>query len=124
MTPMTMLAGVDRGGGDERLVHVLQLGTHRSAHAQSEAVVVGVAQDERLLRQMRRVFGDHLGIHHESARGDDHRVGPDYALFARLLPRHACDRAVGVDDELTCTGLVPDLDAEFAEAFDEQVDDE
>ena len=112
---------VDRGG-DERLVHVLGGTTGRHAQSDAETVVVGVAEYERLLGQFGGVLGDHLGVHHETARGDHHRFGPNRAGVGEVLPRHTDHLAVVVDHQVRGTGLVADLHAEFVGPLEQQID--
>ena len=86
-----------------------------------EAVVVGVAQDvgfhhavvfgAPLLPQCRGVLGDHFGVHRESARGDDDRLGLDRAGLGEVLPADS-DHAAVVDDQIGRPGLVADLHAQ------------
>jgi len=68
------------------------------------------------------VLGDHLGVHRETARGDEDRFGPDGAGLDEPLPAHP-DHGTFVDDQVGHARLVADLDAEFVGAFDQEVDD-
>ena len=110
---------VDRGG-DERLIHVFGGGPGRDAEADAQAVVVGVAQDERLLSEFRGVGGHHLRVHHEPARSDHHGAGSDGAGLGEPFPRHPDDASV-LGHQVRRTGLVADLDAEFSGPLDQQV---
>ena len=87
MIPVSRIDGGYGGSGDEDLVHVLGGAAGRYAHPDAEAVVVGVAEHERLLGQLRCVLGDHLRVHHESAGGNDDRLCFDRPGFGELLPR-------------------------------------
>ena len=119
-------------GGDEHLVQVLGDAARRHTQPDAQPVVVGVAENvglddsvvlgAPLLPQRRRVLGDHLRVHHETARGDDHRLGLDRACLVEVLPADT-DHRTGFDDQVGCAGLVADLNTEFVGAFDQQVDD-
>ena len=52
----------------------------------TQAIVVGVAQNEGFLGEFGCVFGDHVGVHHEPARGDHHGFGPNRAGVTETLP--------------------------------------
>ena len=75
-----------------------------------------------LLAQRGGVLGDHLGVHRESAGGDDHRIRLDRTGFGEVLPCDADDRAV-VDDEVGCAGFIPDLHPELGGPLEQQLDD-
>ncbi len=116
------------GGRDEHLVQVLGDAARRDTQSDAQSVVVGVAENvglhlavvlgAPLLPQRRRVLGDHLRVHRETARGDDHRLGLDCTGLGEVLPADTDYRTV-FDDQVRRTGLIADLDAELVGAFDE-----
>ena len=108
-------------GGDERLIHVLGGATGRDTQPDAQSVVVGVAQNERLLSEFRGVGRDHVGVHHEPARGNHHGAGSDGAGLGESLPRHPGDASV-LGHQVRRAGLVADLDPEFSRPLDQQVD--
>ena len=120
------------GGGDEHLVQVLGDSARGDAHSDAEAVVVGVAQDvglhhavvlgAPLLAQRGCVLGDHLGVHRETARGDDDRLRLDRTGFGEVLPATPTT-APSSTIEVGRSGLVADLDAELVGPLHQEVDD-
>ena len=107
--------------GDERLIHVSSGAADRDTQPNAQAVVVGVAQDERLLGEFRGVGGHHVGVHHEPARSDHHGAGSDGAGLGEPFPRHPDDASV-LGHQVRRAGLVADLDPEFSRPLDQQVD--
>ena len=103
--------------GDEGLVHMLGGRTGRHPQPDPESVVIAVAEHERLLGQLRRVGGDHIGIHHETTRGDHHGRASDHAGLAEAPPAHTGHRTV-IDHQVRRTGLVANLHPEFSGTFE------
>ncbi len=111
------------GRGDEGLVHVQRLAPGRQAKLDPEAVIVGGAEHERLLRQLRDVLRHQLGVHDEAARREDDAAGQRDTGLGERPPPHPGHPAV-IEHQLGDAGLVPDADAKLCCAAHQQVDDE
>ena len=111
---------IDRRG-DEGLVHMFGGTADGDTETDTQAIVVGVAQNEGFLGEFGRVGGNHLRVHHEPARGDHHGFSPDRGGVTETLPRHP-DHIAVLGHQARRAGLVADLDAEFGGPFHQEVD--
>ena len=108
-------------GGDEGLIHMFGRATRRLPQPYAQAVVIGVAENERLLREFGRVGSHHVLVHDETAGGNHHRTGPDHTGLTEVFPPDPDHRAV-LEDQIGRAGLVTDVHSQRIGAFEEQSD--
>ena len=76
--------------------------------AQNVGLDLAVVLGAPFMPQCRGVLGDHVGVHRETAGGDDDSLGLDRAVLAEMLPADP-DHVAVVDDQIGHSGLVADL---------------